>query len=142
MYEISVIKFYVRPVTMKSKVFPAFSSIRIEYREKLRISPHSVRIRENTGKMRTRITPNTDTLCLSVFSPNAGKCGKNADQNNSEYGHFFTQWWWNLVYCDYFISDDTTFKQNHVLLIAVCESLSKIVGFYIASFNWYDLILG
>ena len=24
---------------------------------------------------------------LSVFSPNAGKCGKNADQNNSEYGH-------------------------------------------------------
>ena len=25
---------------------------------------------------------------LSVFSPNAGKCGKNADQNNSEYGQF------------------------------------------------------
>ena len=25
---------------------------------------------------------------LSVFSPNAGKCGENADQNNSEYGHF------------------------------------------------------
>ena len=25
---------------------------------------------------------------LSVFSPNAGKCGKNEDQNNSEYGHF------------------------------------------------------
>ena len=25
---------------------------------------------------------------LSVFSPNAGKCGKNADQNNSEYVHF------------------------------------------------------
>ena len=88
MYEITVIKFYVRPVTMKSKVFPAFSSIWIEYREKLSISPYSVRIRENTGKMRTRITPNMDTLYLSVFSPNAGKCGKNADQNNSEYGHF------------------------------------------------------
>ena len=29
-----------------------------------------------------------DTKYLSVFSPNAGKCGKNADQNNSEYGHF------------------------------------------------------
>ena len=28
------------------------------------------------------------TPYLSVFSPNAGKCGKNADQNNSEYGHF------------------------------------------------------
>ena len=29
-----------------------------------------------------------DTPYLSVFSPNAGKCGNNADQNNSEYGHF------------------------------------------------------
>ena len=24
---------------------------------------------------------------LSVFSPNAGKCGENAEQNNTEYGH-------------------------------------------------------
>ena len=23
-----------------------------------------------------------------ILSPNAGKCGKNEDQNNSEYGHF------------------------------------------------------
>ena len=29
-----------------------------------------------------------DTLYRFVFSPNAGKCGKNADQNNSESGHF------------------------------------------------------
>ena len=29
-----------------------------------------------------------DTPYLSVFSPNAGKCGKNADQNSSEYGVF------------------------------------------------------
>ena len=28
------------------------------------------------------------TAHLSVFSPNAGKCGKNVDQNNSKYGHF------------------------------------------------------
>ena len=27
-------------------------------------------------------------MYLSVFSPNEGKCGKNAEQNNSEYGHF------------------------------------------------------
>ena len=27
---------------------------------------------------------------LSVVSPNAGKCGKNADQNNSEYEHFLS----------------------------------------------------
>ena len=34
---------------------------------------------------------------ISIFSPNAGKCGKNADQNNSEYGH---------ILC----SDDTFYK--------------------------------
>ena len=43
-------------------IFPTFFRIRTEYEE-----------------IRTY---------LSVFSPNAGKCGKNADQNNSEYGHF------------------------------------------------------
>ena len=30
----------------------------------------------------------TDTEYLSVFTPNAAKCERNADQNNSEYGHF------------------------------------------------------
>ena len=29
-----------------------------------------------------------DTEYLSVFSPNTGKCGENADQKNSEYGLF------------------------------------------------------
>ena len=29
-----------------------------------------------------------DTEYLSVFCPNAAKCVKNGDQNNSEYGHF------------------------------------------------------
>ena len=28
-----------------------------------------------------------DAPYRSVFSPNGGKCGKNADQNDSEYGH-------------------------------------------------------
>ena len=27
-------------------------------------------------------------MYLSVFSPNAGKCRENDNQNNSEYGHF------------------------------------------------------
>ena len=39
------------------RIFPAFSRIRTEYGY------------------------------LSLFSLNAGKCRKNADQNNSEYGH-------------------------------------------------------
>ena len=38
----------------------AFSRIWTEYGEILRISLYSVRMRENVGKMRTRITPNTD----------------------------------------------------------------------------------
>ena len=46
-----------------SKLFwSAFSHIRTEYGEILRISPYSVRMQENAGKMRTRITPNTDTF--------------------------------------------------------------------------------
>ena len=29
---------------------------------------------------------------LSVFSPNARKCAKKGDKNNSKYEHLFTQW--------------------------------------------------
>ena len=47
------------------RIFPAFFCIRTEYGEVLRISSY-----------------------LSVFSPNAGKWLKNADQSNSEYGLF------------------------------------------------------
>ena len=43
------------------RIFPAFSRIRTEYGE---------------------------IEYLSVFSPNAGKCGENADQNNAEYRLF------------------------------------------------------
>ena len=53
----------------------------------------SVVIRSYSGPHFSSIFPHSEwmwrnTLYLSVFSPNAGKCGKNADQNNSEYGHF------------------------------------------------------
>ena len=46
-----------------------------------------------------------DAEYLSVFGPNAGKCRKNADQNDSQYTHFLcsachgSNWWrtsWNL----------------------------------------------
>ena len=40
--------------------FSSFSRFRTEYREIL--SLYSVRMRENAGKIRTRITPNTDTF--------------------------------------------------------------------------------
>ena len=52
-----------------------------------------VHIWSYSGPHFSRIFPHLDwirrdTPYLSVFSSNAGKCGKNADQNNSEYGHF------------------------------------------------------
>ena len=34
-----------------------------------------------------------EILHLSVFSTNAGKCGRKADQNNSKYGHFLRSVW-------------------------------------------------
>ena len=50
-----------------ARTLPAFSRIRTEYGEILRISPYPVRMRENVGKMRTRITPNTDTFYAEVY---------------------------------------------------------------------------
>ena len=38
-----------------------------------------------------------DTLYLSVFSLNAGKSGKNVDQNNSEYGLFLRNVYQNTL---------------------------------------------
>ena len=41
-------------------ILPAFSGNRTEYGEILHMSPYSLRMRENAGKMPTRVTPNTD----------------------------------------------------------------------------------
>ena len=52
---------------------------------------NTVGIRSYSGPHFSRILPNSDRIrrdYLSVFSPNTGKWGKNAEQNNSEYGHF------------------------------------------------------
>ena len=66
----------VKSVRIRSYSGPHFSRIRTEYGEILRISPYSVRMRENAGKRQTRITPNTDTfyavipsLFLCFFNP-------------------------------------------------------------------------
>ena len=95
------LEFGLREKCPNSELFwSAFSRIRTEYGEMRSFSPYSVRM----WKMRTRITPNTDTfhavksykypyselfwsafsrirteygeiLSVSVFSPNAEKCG-------------------------------------------------------------------
>ena len=50
------------------RIFPAFSRIRTEYGEILRISPYALQMRENAGNMQTRITPNTDTFYAVLCS--------------------------------------------------------------------------
>ena len=50
-------------------IFPAFSRIRTEHGEILRISPFSDRMRQNAAKMGPIITPNTDTF-NAVFIKN------------------------------------------------------------------------
>ena len=50
------------------RIFSEFFCIRTEYGEILNISPYSVRIRENAGKIRTRITPNTDSFYAVLIS--------------------------------------------------------------------------
>ena len=49
-------------------------------REILRISPYSVRMWENAGKMRTRVTPNTDTF----YATNAFRGSQNCKNKHVE----------------------------------------------------------
>ena len=58
--------------------------------EILRISLYSVRMRENAWKIRTRITPNTDTFY-------AVKCKK---KNKSQIWHIVVPHMWCLVFCN------------------------------------------
>ena len=51
------------------RIFPAFSLIRTEYGEIRSIFPFSLRMLENEGKIRTRITPTTDTF-YAVYDAN------------------------------------------------------------------------
>ena len=72
-----------------------------------------VRIRSYSGPHFSRIFPHSDwirrdTPYLSVLSSNVEKCGRYADQNNSEHGFFLRsvitynnvfQFHWNAVLC-------------------------------------------
>ena len=63
-----------------------------------------------------------DTRYLSVFSSNAGKCGKNADQNNSQYGHFLPSGRQkrNVIY----------YKFTKLLPIGIFKSNGSLSNFY------------
>ena len=53
-------------------IFPAFSRIRNEFGELRSISLYSVRMRENPEKIRTRITPNTNTFYAVYINGRVG----------------------------------------------------------------------
>ena len=86
------------PIEVSSKILKKESNYKSKKPDILHtaVSCHcvkSVRIRSFSGAYFPRTFRHTDwvrrdTSYLLVFSSNAGKCGKNADQNNSEYRHF------------------------------------------------------
>ena len=55
------------------------------YNKKIRITALSVRIWGYSGPHFSRIFPHSDWIRRDT---NVGKCGKNTDQNDSEYRHF------------------------------------------------------
>ena len=48
------------------RIFPGFSCIRTEYGGRYPVSLRLVRMPKNVGKMRIRITPNTDTFYVDL----------------------------------------------------------------------------
>ena len=84
---------YKTPVGKKPTQNRSACGKKIPERLKMKHCVKSVRIRSYSGLHFPRIFPHLDwtwrdTPYLSVFSPNAGKCRKNAGQNNSEYWYF------------------------------------------------------
>ena len=67
----------VKSVQIRSFLWSVFSHIRTEYGEILRISPYSVRMRENTDQKKLRIS-----LCIQ------SECGKIRTRKNAVFGRF------------------------------------------------------
>ena len=71
-------------VQIRSFLWSVFSRIQTEYGEIRSISPYSVRMRKNAGKMRTRITLNTDSFYVV-----------NSMIKLLKYFVLYWQGWWN-----------------------------------------------
>ena len=71
-----------------SKIYPLKASYRNQEPFKKGLLMAKKLLKRMLQKKNIIIKNLTGMKYLSVFSPNAGKCGKNEDQNNSEYGHF------------------------------------------------------
>ena len=71
---------------------------------------------------------------LSVFSPNAGKYGKNADQNNSEYGLFLLSV--VFMYCAVFVSFQKFLKNLNYNHLIYATTLPRGIYWFFCLFNW------
>ena len=83
-----------------------------------------IRIRSYSGPHFSRIFPHSDW----IFSPNAGKCGKNAGQNNSEYGH--------ILRSEHpIIIDNVSAKKRRSVWLNTIEFRLALVGIHVFSGN-------
>ena len=100
---------------------------------RVRPDPHcvkSVRIRSYSGLHFSCIFPHSDWVrrdnpYLSVFSPNAGKCGKNADHNNSEYEHLFYAVPFSPI--ENFFKKTVTKISMYLLVPFIVQNLKKVL---------------
>ena len=81
----------------------AFSRIQTEYGEIFRISPYSVRMRENADQNNSKY----GHFLLLRICPYSVKMRENAGQSNSEYGHFLL-----LRICPYSVQMRENADQN------------------------------
>ena len=81
------------------------------------------------------IFPHSDTPYLSKFSPNAGKCEKNTDQNNSEDGNFL-----RIVYNDIKYSIKKHFKYNKSCIGYISSYISLVINFIAYTSNTPDYV--
>ena len=109
------------------RIFPASSRIRIEYGERRIISPYLVRMQKNTGKTRTRITPNIDTFYTMV----------NSRKYFSSFGNRKSKW------CNYIEFPSYRFDKNkNVMLFKKLDKtwpnnvkIYRIMWQYVSSFH-------
>ena len=114
--------------------FPAFGLNTERYCVK------SVRIRSYPGPHFSRISQHSDwiwrdTPYLSVFSPNVGKCGKNEDQNNSQYRHFLR----NALALPWSRFFSRTIAFDNVLMVEKLDYQSKVQVWYQQMAPWENL---
>ena len=103
-----------------SRIFPHSDWIRRDTLIKGSIEPYnthcvkSVRIWSYSGPHFSRIFPHLDWIRRDT---NEGKCRKNVDHNNSEYGHFYAVG----VICFYWTFDQSHFKDITICILNLCQ---------------------